>query len=576
MKTKTICSLVPFVLMTSQAYADVRLPRLVSDGLVLQRSQPLILWGWADDGEAVTVSLGKQELKTHAQGGRWQVQFDPLAAGGPYQIEVQGKNKLQVKDVLIGDVWLASGQSNMQLSMDRVSLRYPGLIASTQLPTIREFNVPQIHGFKGPQQDFPQGAWKKAVPAQLGGFSAAGFFFARSLQQQYQVPIGLISIAVGGSPAEAWMSEAALQKYPHYLAKAQLFKDDSYVATLTEKETQAGKAWNEKILAADLGLKQDWASGAETESDWQAFRVPGYVKEQGSDFSYGAIWFRRSLMLNPEQAVKPATLWLGAIADEDRAFVNGREIGKTDNVYLPRIYAVPAGVLKAGQNTLSVRVVSKGGKAGFIRDKRYALDFGDEELSLFGAWQYKVGANSSAPPMATTLHYQPGTLFNAKLAPVLKQAIKGVIWYQGESNTGRASEYTTLFPDLIRDWRSQFQRPELPFLYVQLASYQVAKPDPSESIWAATREAQRQTLGVSNTAMAVAIDIGDWNDIHPLNKQAVGERLALAARKMAYGETSLVATSPNAIGVERQGKTLLVSCAGLISPDTSIGGIHLD
>jgi len=562
MKTKTILSLLPLVLLTSQACADVRLPRLVSDGLVLQREQALVLWGWADEGEAVTVSIGKQELKTRAQGGRWQVHFEPLAAGGPYQIEVRGKNTLQVKDVLIGDVWLTSGQSNMQLSIDRVSLRYPDLIASTQLPTIREFNVPQIYSFKGPQQDFPQGAWKKAVPEQLGGFSAAAFFFARSLQQQYQVPIGLISVAVGGSPAEAWMSEAALQKYPHYLAKVRPFKDDSYVAKLTEKEAQAGKAWNEKLLAADQGLKQDWANGlangVESESDWQAFSVPGYLKEQGSDFSNGSVWFRRSLTLNSEQAAKTATLWLGAIADADRVFVNGLEIGKTDNLYLPRIYPVPAGLLKAGQNRLSVRVISKGGKAGFIHDKRYALDLGDEELSLFGAWQYRVGASSSAPPSATTLHYQPSSLFNAKLAPVLKQAIKGVIWYQGESNTGRAKEYTTLFPDLIRDWRSQFQRPEMPFLYVQLANYQAAKTEPSESIWAATREAQRSALEAKNTGMAVTIDIGEWNDIHPLNKQVVGERLALMARKVAYGDMQLISSGPNATALERQGQALVV------------------
>ena len=556
MQFLTLCAL---ALAMAQASADVRLPRLVSDGLVLQRDQPILLWGWADDGEQVTVSFGKQKLETHAHAGRWQLQFDPLSAGGPYQIEVQGKNKLQIKDVLIGDVWLTSGQSNMQLSIDRVSLRYPDLIASTHLPTIREFNVPQIYSFKGPQQDFPQGAWKKAVPEQLGGFSAAAFFFARSLQQQYQVPIGLISIAVGGSPAEAWMSETALQKYPHYLAKALPFKDESYVATLTEKETQAGKNWNEKLLASDLGLKQGWANGAETESDWQTLSVPGYVKEQGSDFSYGAVWFHRSLTLNSEQAAKPATLWLGAIADADRVFVNGSEIGKTDNLYLPRIYPVPAGLLKAGLNRLSVRVISKGGKAGFIHDKRYALDLGDEELSLFGAWQYRVGASSSAPPSATTLHYQPSSLFNAKLAPVLKQAIKGVIWYQGESNTGRANEYTKLFPDLIRDWRSQFQRPELPFLYVQLANYQAAKTEPSESIWAATREAQRSALEMNSTGMAVTIDIGEWNDIHPLNKQAVGERLALMAQKLAYGERQLIASGPNAMALERQGQELLVS-----------------
>jgi len=547
-----------------EAAADVKLPRLVSDGLILQRDKPINLWGWADDGEDVSATLGKQTLHTQAKAGRWQLSFKPLAAGGPYTLDIQGKNHLQVSDILIGDVWIAAGQSNMELPLNRVKYKYPNLIKETHLPNVREFAVPVVYAFNGPLDDYQQGQWKTAEPKNLPNFSAVGFFFARELHEKIKVsgkniPIGLITIPVGGSPAEAWISESALEKYPHYVAQLKPFKEAGFVKLTITSDKSASDSWYSELGAKDAGLKASWSNGAVAEKDWKAFQVPGYLREQGSDFVQGSVWFRKTIELTAVQAAKSATVWLGAIVDGDQVFINGKEVGQTGYQYPPRIYSVPEGVLVAGKNIISIRVTSYSGNAGFVKEKRYALDLGNEAVSLAGEWQYKIGARANDMAKSTTLHYLPSSLYNAKLAPTLGFGIKGVIWYQGESNTGRSKEYETLFPDLIRDWRKQFNQGDFPFLFVQLANFMASKSEPGESDWAATREAQRKTLALKNTAMAVAIDVGEWNDIHPLNKQAVGERLALAAQKLAYGDKKVVFSGPNASSVKRDNNGLLIS-----------------
>jgi len=559
MKFTKMCVCIGLVAAINTAWADVKLPRLVSDGLILQRDKPINLWGWADDGENVSLSLGKQTVKTQAHNGRWQVKLKPLAAGGPYTLDIQGKNHLTVNNILMGDVWIAAGQSNMELPINRVKYQYPDLIASTHLPDVREFAVPIAYAFKGPLDDFAQGQWKAAQPENLPNFSAVGFFFARKLHEKLQVPIGLITIPVGGSPIEAWVSEDVLKKYPQYLEQLKPFKDDAFVAATIAKDKKSSGDWYTNLGAQDEGLKAQWSSVAIKTNDWQNFNVPGFLREQGSDFSNGTVWFRKTFDLTTAQTAKAATLWLGAIVDGDEVFVNGKEVGQTGYQYPPRIYSVPAGLLVAGKNIISIRVTSYSGNAGFVKDKRYALDLGNEAISLAGEWQYKIGARAGNMEKTTTLHYQPGSLFNAKLAPTFGFGMKGVIWFQGESNTTRAAEYANIFPDLIADWRKQFHQGDFPFLYVQLANFMAAKTEPGESDWAALREAQRTTLRVKNTGMAVAIDAGEWNDIHPQKKQIVGDRLALAAQKIAYGDKSVVASGPAPVSVKRVKDGLLIS-----------------
>lgn len=582
MKRIHLCSLpLLFILLLSftvlsPVYADVTLPRLLSDGAILQRDKPLTIWGWADAGEKVTVTFAGQQKVTVAQASgadpaSWQVTFPARKAGGPYELTVTGKNTITRTNILLGDVWIAAGQSNMELPLRRVKYQYPGVIESTRLSNIREFNVPVAYAFKGPLADYNQGEWKTATPENLAGFSAVGFFFAQQVHRVTRVPIALITLPVGGSPAEAWVSEAGLKPYPHYVEALQPFKDDAHVQATIARDKANTDKWYSDLNAADLGLTNEWSQAELNTDSWNSMQVPGFFKEQGSDFTNGSVWVRKEITLAAAQVTKTATLWLGAIVDGDQVFVNGQEVGQTGYRYPPRIYQVPASLLKAGKNTIAIRITSYSGDAGFVKGKRYALVFDEslptrEYVSLRGEWKYQIAANTSAQQPTTTLHYVPASLFNAKLAPALPLQIKGVIWYQGESNVERAdaqavhrqpggqcaevscavstSEYRYLFADLIRDWRVQFNQGDFPFLFVQLANFLPAKPEPGESKWAEVREAQRQALAEKNTAMAVAIDVGEWNDIHPLNKQSVGERLALGALKQAYGKKRLLTSGP--------------------------------
>ncbi|WP_331351176.1 sialate O-acetylesterase [Cellvibrio sp. UBA7671] len=571
------------LLSISNAFADVTLPRLLNDGAILQRDKPLTIWGWAAEGEKVTVSFAGKQKSTQAVDGKWQVTFPSRKAGGPYELVVMGeKNQLKRSNILLGDLWVASGQSNMELPLRRVRYQYPGLIETTRQPNIREFNVPVTYAFKGPLSDFTQGDWKMATPENLENFSAVGFFFAQKLLAENQVPVGIITLPVGGSPAEAWVSESVLQKYPQYLQKLQPFKDDAHVqATIAKDEANSDK-WYGDLGAADIGLKNNWSQEKLDTSAWKTLQVPGFLKEQGIDFTNGAFWVRKTVELTQAQVEKKAVLWLGCIVDGDQVFVNGQAVGQTGYQYPPRIYAVPAGLLKSGKNSIAIRVTSYSANAGFVKDKRYALMFGeskfgaaysgDEEVSLRGEWQYRIAATAGAMQPGTTLHYLPSSLFNAKLAPALPLKIKGVIWYQGESNVDRAAEYHQLMTDLIGDWRKQFQQSDLPFIYAQLANFLPAASQPGESGWAELREAQRKTLAVKNTAMAVAIDAGEWNDIHPLDKQKVGERLALGALKVAYGKKSLLASGPSLKKVKAKGNKVELTFADVGKGLQAVGG----
>jgi len=571
------------LLSLSNAFADVTLPRLLNDGAILQRDKPLTIWGWAAEGEKVTVNFAGKEKSTQAVDGKWQVTFPARKAGGPYELVVTGeKNQLKRSNILLGDLWVASGQSNMELPLRRVRYQYPGLIETTQQPNIREFNVPVAYAFKGPLSDYTQGDWKTATPENLENFSAVGFFFAQKLLAENKVPVGIITIPVGGSPAEAWVSESVLQKYPQYLRKLQPFKDDAHVQATIAKDKANSDKWYGDLGAADIGLKNNWSQEKLDTSAWKTLQVPGFLKEQGIDFTNGAFWVRKTVELTQAQVAKKAVLWLGCIVDGDQVFVNGQAVGQTGYQYPPRIYAVPAGLLKAGKNSIAIRVTSYSANAGFVKDKRYALMFGDskfgaaysgdEEVSLRGEWQYQIAATAGSMQPGTTLHYLPSSLFNAKLAPALPLKIKGVIWYQGESNVDRAAEYQQLMTDLIGDWRKQFQQPDLPFVYAQLANFLPAVNQPSESGWAELREAQRKTLAVKNTAMAVAIDAGEWNDIHPLDKQKVGERLALGALKVAYGKKSLLASGPSLKKVKAKGNKVELMFADVGTGLQAVGG----
>ncbi len=528
------------LLISQTAFCNVRLPLLVSDGMVLQRGTGAKVWGWAAKGEKVTISFnGKTYTTTASKDGKWMVSLSKTKAGGPYSMEIDAANHITLKNILIGDVWVCSGQSNMVLPMDRVSDRYADVIADSENPAIRQFLVPLRYDFKAPQQDLQSGRWESANPQTVLRFTATGYFFAKALYERYRVPIGLINASVGGSPAEAWLSEDALKAFPHYAETAEKFKDTAYLNQIVDKDKAVNDAWYSRLQQLDKGLadgQKPWFDTSYDASDWATMNVPGYWQDQGLGPVNGVVWFRKEFDVPPSMTGKPTRLLLGRIVDSDSTYVNGKFVGTVSYQYPPRRYDVPSNLLKAGKNIIVVRVVNNIGRGGFVLDKPYQLLAGGQTIGLKGQWQYKLGATMEPLQPKTFIEWQPLGLYNAMIAPLLNYTIKGVIWYQGESNAGKPLEYQKLFPAVIADWRQKWNQGDFPFLYVQLANFMEAKDQPSESGWAELREAQLKTLSVPNTAMAVTTDIGEWNDIHPLNKEDVGKRLALAAQKLAYGE----------------------------------------
>jgi len=536
------------LLFSNSAFCRIRLPRLISDGMVLQRGDGAKIWGWADVDEKVTINFnGKTYSNTAGTDGKWAVMLSELKAGGPYEMQINGSNRITLKDILIGEVWVCSGQSNMDLPMSRVEDRYADVIANSNNPAIRRFFVSRRYDFTTPQEDLESGTWEPANPQTVLRFTATGYFFAKALYEKYKVPIGLIHASVGGSPAEAWLSEDALKEFPSYLETAKKFKNSDYLNGIANHDKAVSDAWYSLLQKKDKGLadgQKPWFDPAYDASDWATMNVPGYWTDGPLGNVNGVVWFRKEINVPAFMTDKPARLLLGRVVDSDRTYVNGKFVGSVSYQYPPRKYDLPEDLLKVGKNIIVVRVVNNAGRGGFIPDKPYQLIAGGRTIDLKGPWQYKLAAIMEPLPSKTFIEWQPMGLYNGMIAPLLNYTIKGVIWYQGESNTSRPREYQKLFPALIADWRRQWNQGNFPFLYVQLANYMQVKDQPSKSNWAELREAQLKTLSVPNTTMAVAIDIGEWNDVHPLDKEDVGKRLALGAQKVAYGDDTVVYSGP--------------------------------
>jgi sialate O-acetylesterase len=559
-------------LITLLAFAEVKLPRLIGDGMILQRDVPLKIRGWASPDEALILTFNQSDYRTSAdKEGNWEIILPPQPAGGPYSMNIQASNSISINDILIGDVWICSGQSNMELPISRVAPLYKPEIASADYPQIRQFEVPKTYDFKEPQKDLQYGKWVAANPQTVLDFPAAAYFFAKELHDRYQVPIGLINSALGGSPAESWISEDSLKRYPDYYKEAQLFKDDNLIRRIQSEDKNRIETWYKTVSQKDKGnkLPEPWYSEKPNTSDWLTMNIPGYWPEENNQPVNGVMWFRKKFDL-PANIVETLhatslpdntiTLVLGCIVDADSVFINETFVGTTSYQYPPRRYAVPSGLLKEKNNSITVRVISNTGRGGFVSDKFYGLELtGSQKVDLSGEWRYKLGARMESLAGETFISWKPVGLYNAMIAPLLNYPIKGVIWYQGESNTSKAFEYRELFPTLIRDWRSKWNQGDFPFLFVQLASFMKAQEQPSESNWALLRESQLKSLSEPNTGMTVAIDIGEWNDIHPLNKQDVGKRLALAAGKLAYGEDGIVYSGPIYESMKIKGNKIILS-----------------
>lgn len=546
------------------AHAQLRLPKLISDGMVLQRDAPLKIWGWASAGEKITVRFKTKTYKTTTGAdGKWQVKLPPIPSGGPFTMDIAGKSRIDVKDILVGDVWFCSGQSNMVHQLNIHDVRYAKEIAEANDPQIRQFWVPTMTSLQGPQNDIPNGQWKAAVGEDVRPFSAVAYFFAKKLYAKYKIPIGIINASVGGTPIEAWTSEDGLTDFSALHATIEKNKDTTYINGLTRRRPTPA---NRPAPPVDLGMAGDvkWYETAYTPKGWHPINVPGYWEDQGVKELNGVVWYRKEIDIPASMVGKASRVFLGRIVDADELYINGKSVGKTTYMYPQRRYPVPADVLKAGKNVFVVRVTNNSGKGGFVPDKPYCIFAGADTVDLKGTWQYKVGlvnrpfAGGGNPAGGINAQNQPAALYNAMVAPEINYAIKGFCWYQGESNASKPQEYEQLQVALINNWRQKWQQGDLPFLYVQLPGFMDYNYLPSESGWAVLREGQLNALKVPNTAMAVAIDLGEWNDIHPDNKKDLGERLALAAMKLAYKE-NIVSSGPLYQSATVEGNKIVVS-----------------
>ena len=548
--------------IADESFAGIRLPRLLSDGMVLQRDTGIRIWGWAAAGGKITISfLGKSYGASAGADGKWSVTLPVMEAGGPYSMEIKAGNSVNINNILIGDVWVCSGQSNMAIPMARVDDLYADEIAQCENPAIRLFIVPDRYDFKMPQEDLPSGVWESANPVSILKFTAAGYFFAKALFEKYHVPIGLINASAGGSPAEAWMSCEALNTFPVHMETVQLLKDDAFLNRTLETDGLQRSAWYEKLDRTDKGLTEGgipWYDTRYDDSEWPVMRLPSLWKDEGLGDLNGAVWFRKEVDIPASIAGKPARLLLGRIVDSDTVYINGTVIGTTSYQYPPRKYNIDKEVLKEGKNIITVRVVNTSGHGGFIVDKPYRLESGGQSIDLTGKWRYRIGTVACPLPDPTFFQYKPMGLFNGMLVPLVNYGIRGVIWYQGESNTSEPAGYHKLFSALIKDWRQKWGQGDFPFLYVQLPNYMPANDRPSESNWALLREEQLKTLEVPNTSMIVAIDLGEWNDLHPLNKKDIGTRLSLTAQYLAYGDNEIVHSGPIYRSMKLEGNKITI------------------
>jgi sialate O-acetylesterase len=583
--TNMLCTIAMGALLVSAVKADVRLPRLVDDHMVLQRDSKISLWGWADPGEKVQVEFQGKQFKVSANHeGRWSISLGPYPAGGPYDLAVTGKNQLILRDILVGDVWLASGQSNMEFPLQNSGEWRTGInnsareIASAHFSQIRLFNV-QDDTASSPKFDVSSDGWRAVTPQSVAEFSAVAYLFGRDLHQRYGVPIGLIQSDWAGTVAEAWMSETALRQFPEFHESLEFLKKTTESQSDYDRYVRQRANWYQQHGTEDRGRAGDrdiWADPAFDDSAWPTVLLPRPEDACGKDLHGfgGIVWFRRVVTVPTQHAGKELLLHLGQLTENDETYFNGVKVGETQGAEKSRDYPVPGKYVYSGQNILAIRLIGfedyDEGCTGMYTAEQPSVEFDNGALPLTGTWVYQPGADLRDFPVANavvatirSLPNVPTALFNGMINPLLPFRIKGVIWYQGESNAldNRAIQYRALFPALIQDWRQRWGY-ELPFLFVQLAGFGYNNPAPAEYPWAELREAQSMALALPNTGMATAVDIGDEIDIHPRNKQDVAHRLALVAAKVAYGQ-NIVFSGPTYESMQIEGDQIRIKYSNL-------------
>lgn len=545
----------------TEAIREIKLPTLISDGMILQRETDLKLWGWAPAGEELQVNLvDKEYTTTVAPDGSWELELSQLKAGGPYEMTLRCSELTRViKNIYIGDIWVLGGQSNMEIPVSRTLDLFEEEVKDARCAGIRKFSVPQKYNFHGPVEELEGGEWEEVTPDTVNSFSAVGYFFAKKLYDKYQIPIGLIHTAIGGTPAEAWISEATLKKFDKkYQELLDQCKDDEYVNGTKLMEEHRNIKWYEELDRKDAGYskkEEPWYQEELDVTDWSDMEIPNSFMGTELETLKGSVWFRKEIFIPESMAGKPAKLLLGTIIDGDETYLNGVKIGSIPYLYPPRRYQIPKGLLKAGKNVLAVRVILTQNIGGFVTDMPYFIRTDMEELSIAGTWKYKIGVATEGMKPTTFFQYKPSGVFNNMIYPLRNHKVKGFLWYQGESNTWEPYGYKELFQAVIEDWRANWGQGDLPFNFVQLSNFCLWRLEPEVSGWARLREEQRRALQIPNTGMAVTIDVGQYNDLHPWDKKSVGERLALWAMKQVFDE-EIVCSGPIYDHMEAEGNRI--------------------
>ena len=561
--------------------AALRLPHIFANGMVLQRDKPAPVWGWAEPKSTISVVFrGHTSHATAGAEGTWKTTLPAAHAGGPFDLTIRSANgRIDLHDVLVGDVWVASGQSNMEFTVAQ-GYEASREIASARDLKIRQFKVPTSWA-NSPEDDLAGGAWSAADSQHVGAFSGVGYFFARDLRRSVDVPIGIINTTWGGSNIETWIDR-----------RAQHLSDSAWSAILRAEDERVNAvrdALRVKLAglpATDSGLvvgQALWADPALDDAAWSEMPVPAYWEGNGYAGMDGVAWYRVAFQLTEREIAAGVAVSLAAIDDDDITWVNGVEVGRTNGYNVARRYPVAPSALHAGRNILAVRVADGGGGGGI--NGATALVFGDgTQRSLAGAWKFKVGEVSFQPD-GQQINKVPSVLYNKMLHPLLPFAIKGVLWYQGESNANnmqQAAAYRGQFTTLIDSWRHAWGsgREAFPFLWVQLPNF--GKPDsvpPAMAAWATQRESMAAALSLPKTGQAIAIDIGE-GELHPRNKQDVGARLARVALRTVYGEP-VVASGPSYRSHAVRGDTVIISFNGATgglnsgSSDGTVGGFAI-
>lgn len=543
--------------MKNSLCAEIKLPTLLSNNMVLQRDIPINIWGWAKPGEKIAIEFNTQNLKTKVSAnGDWKITLKSMSTGGPFEMLITGENTITLKNILIGDVWVCSGQSNMEWPLNQAKNGQEET-ANANNPKMRLFYVPKRISEKPLDNTLPA-QWEECTPISAATFSAIGYFFGKQLQSKLDIPIGLINCNWGGTIAESWTDMQTMYGFSEYKQSLGELKTKNFAEQLKNMD-QMQVEWQRRINTEDLGTNEAWYKSETNYSDWKKMKIPGYWENQGLKDVDGVVWFKTEFTLTADEAKNGITLNLGRIDDGDKTFVNGQLVGETPNQYNKvRNYPVQPAILIDGKNNLVVKVIDFGWGGGFYGDDAdvYVLSGGNKK-PLAGNWKYKIGISLPAPSSANNPNAYPSLLYNAMVNPMINFGIKGVIWYQGESNTKRPLQYREILKSMIVGWRKNWNQGDFPFLIVQLANFN-SKGTSDDGDWALLRESQSVVANsLPNCGIVSTIDIGEPNDIHPKNKLDVGIRLALTALKVANGQ-SIIASGPVFKSVTFEGKKAII------------------